>query len=119
MFFQWHTELLKWIRQHATGFAPSKSSWEKNNLADSELCLLWHGVVKLTTGVDNALQHYNIWLLAWGTGARLGSMVVAQGYGRSDILSTSKTRDVDETLRWKDVEFIKNVSSISVKVQAC
>jgi len=110
MFLKWHSELLKWIHQVATQFQLSTSSFEKNLLTDAELLLLYRAVTAATTGVDNAMQHYNIWLLAWGTGARPGSMVVAEGYGRSGRLSTGEARGVDETLRWEDVQFFKHVS---------
>jgi len=90
MFLKWHTELLKWTHQVATHFQLFKSPYEKSLLTDTELLLLYQTVATATTGVDNSLQHYNAWLLSWGTGAWPGSLTVAQGYCCKDTLQTEQ-----------------------------
>jgi hypothetical protein len=102
--------LLKFIHLVATHHELPSESWQKNVLTDAELSLMYQVVTQATTSVDNLQQHYNLWVLAWGTGARPGSLVLAEGYGRNDKKNDGTLRSTDATLRWSDVEFFRRVS---------
>ncbi|KAH3955892.1 hypothetical protein HBI56_019850 [Parastagonospora nodorum] len=116
IFLHWHNELMKFIHLVATHHQLPAESWKKNILTDVELCMLYQAVVQSTTSVDNSQQNYNLWLLAWGTGARPGSLVLADGYGRNDLRSDGTPRGTDDTLRWKDVEFFKKDGQVCFRL---
>jgi hypothetical protein len=111
IFAQWNVELLKFIHLVAVTYQLPRVSWAKNVLTDSELSLLYRAVVDKPNlpCFDNSLQHYNAWLVAWGTGVRPGSMTLTLGYRRGDRKPNGDLLEEDETFRWKDVEFFKYV----------
>ena len=90
----------------------SKGEREKLLLTETELLMLFTVLGSAVVGVENLVQHYSIWLLAFGTDVRPGSITVGPGYARSSKLPNGQLRGVDETLRWKDVKFFKKVSNI-------
>ncbi len=99
---------MSFIHQLATIKALTNISRQKNFLSSDELLMLFRAVMNTTSGVDDWKQCYAAWLLAWGTGARPGSIAVGDGYSAEDTLSDGSLRGHDETLRWKDITWLKN-----------
>jgi hypothetical protein len=131
IYHKWHLTLMKWIHQVATEFQLLTMSYEKNNLTDTELSMMFRVVMDDSLkGVENYYQHYVVWVLAWVTATRPGSLTVSPGrcfdlpagygiyadnvtvgYAATDTLANGKARGFDETLRWSDVEFFKHVGA--------
>lgn len=108
LYHKWHVDMMRYIHQLATENNMTTASRPKNFLSSNELLMLYRVVMDANTGVDNLKQHYAAWLLSWCTGTRPGSITVGKGYGKNDELTTGLPRGVDETLRWSDIEWVKN-----------
>ena len=111
---------MKFIHQIATTQRLTTASRPKHFLSENELLMLFQVVMDADRGVKNLKQHYAAWLLAWTTGCRPGSITVGRGYGKDDMMTDGTPRGVDETLRWSDVEFLKNKARfITSFLQSC
>lgn len=86
-----------------------ETSWkEKVNLTDSGLALFFQQIRNMSTRVDNWKQHYAAWLPTYFCGARPGSYTVAPEFEKgADLGLEGKTREIDETLRWNHIQFIR------------
>jgi hypothetical protein len=116
-----HNQLTAHIHYIAVKEGLSTRFHEKNNLTDTELAIMFRHITIQDHGIDNLKQHYAAWLLAFITGARPGSFTVGGGYHRdapigSSILPNFPTRPTDETMRWKDIEFLRMPGGIAAKL---
>ncbi|KAF2271518.1 uncharacterized protein EI97DRAFT_487294 [Westerdykella ornata] len=117
IFPAWHSELSAHIAQTALEYDLSTMKHEKNNLGEIEISLIFKEIMKLKTGLLNAKQHYTAILLAWTTSARPGSFTIARGYEKGAPTGVEGvTRSTDETLYWKDVQFVRMEDGIAARV---
>ncbi|KAF2002156.1 hypothetical protein P154DRAFT_574468 [Amniculicola lignicola CBS 123094] len=113
----WHEEVSRHIHMIAVHESLSTQSWKKVNLSDVELVIIFKFIMEQQHGVANYKQHWAAMLLVWLTAARPGTIVVGEGYQKGASLGRpDKTRPVDETLRWSDVDFIHMMGGIAVRI---
>ncbi|KAK7180359.1 hypothetical protein DPSP01_013128 [Paraphaeosphaeria sporulosa] len=113
----WHVEIIRHVHYLAVNEGLSNERWQKNNLSDGELALIFQQIMDQRYDVPNLKQHWAAILLAWTTAARPSSFAVAVGYEKGASLGIpGKFRADDETLRWSDVNFVHAKGGIAVQV---
>jgi hypothetical protein len=80
VWLRWHEEITRHIHSVAIKEALGSYHYQKNNLTDGELQLIFNFIMEQRYGVENLKQHWAAMLLSWTTAARPGSFTVAQGY---------------------------------------
>jgi hypothetical protein len=121
MFSQWHSELTSHIHLVATQYGLESSFREKNDLGEPELLLFFQQITQMTSDIADWKQHMLAWLLVFVTAVRPGSFTICPGYEAGTILGladdpNARVRDEDETLRWRDVEFVRYKHGIGANV---
>jgi hypothetical protein len=96
-------------------------SYDKDEIADSELALILETVKSLHTspGFDNIRQHYTAWVLSYITAVRPGSITVVGGFEQGAPMSSAQGSAVykeEPTLTRSDVEFQRFPSGIGCTI---
>lgn len=107
---RWHTQITAHIHLTAEEYQLPTECYEKNNLTEAELMLFYDAVSNMAGDAMNWKQHALAWSLVWCTGVRPGSITVAVGYHKGASLGfegSGHERQEDETLRWRDIEWIR------------
>ncbi|CAE7216402.1 hypothetical protein PTTW11_10820 [Pyrenophora teres f. teres] len=113
----WHCEVSRHIHMLSVHQSLSLQSWKKNNLSDSELCIIFQHICDQRYGMENLKQHWAAMVMVWLTAARPGSFTVSCGYQAGEPLGVpGMVRDTSSTLRWSDVQFFHMVGGIAVKI---
>lgn len=117
---RWHLETSSYIHFLAQRESLSVQRYEKNNLTDTELCLFFKLMTSDTADMENTKQHYAAWLMVYISAVRPGSFTVCPGYAKGDLMATNSLvqfkRPEDETLRWRDVKFVKFENGVGVRI---
>lgn len=80
IYSQWNAFTTSHIQKEAINLGLSTSHYQKNDLSEMELSLMFKKMQTMTTGVENWKQHFIAWLMTYVCSVRPGSITVAPGY---------------------------------------